>query len=148
MEPDRYQQNGTIFIIGLISLIFSLSLFALSFYILPFLLWSWSYSVPGIVLFLREWYKEGFNFSDSGAAWMVFFTFMIPALICGFISQYTSNYIDSQIYGIEEKKEEEKIELKREVQESVSFGLKVFFLIVLVVLAVLLIEWLVAPPSL
>ena len=147
MEHDHYQQNGTVFIIGLVSLIFSLSLFGLAFYILPFLLWSWSYSVPGIVLFLREWYKDAYNFGDTGAAWLVFFTFMIPALICGYVSQYSSNYIDSQVYGITEKKEEDKLEVRRDVQESISFGLKVFFLIVLVVLAVLFAEWLIAPPS-
>ncbi|MFA5959141.1 MAG: hypothetical protein WC785_01320 [Tatlockia sp.] len=147
MEQDRYQQNALVFIIGLISLLLSLSLFAFSFYIMPYLLWSWTYSVPGTILFIREWFKETFEFTDIGASWMVFLMFIIPAVVFGYISQFSSNYLDDAIYGLKKVKSEKQEEIKRDVQETLSFGLKLFLLIVLVISVVLTIEWLVAKPA-
>ncbi|KTC93671.1 MULTISPECIES: hypothetical protein [Legionella] len=147
MEQDRFQQNSKLFILGLVCLLACLSLFGFGFYILPYLLWNWNYDVPEFVLSMREWYKESYNFSDSGSAWMVFLTFIVPAIITGLISQYSSNHIDNEIYHLNENKEERRTELKRDVQETLGFGLKIFFLIILVLVAVTLVEWLVAPPT-
>src|SRR5262245_58460376 len=97
MEHDRFQQNSKLFIVGLICLLLCLSLLALGLYVLPHLLWNWSYGVPGLVLSLREWYINTYNFTTQGASWMVILTFLIPAVICGFISQWSSNYIEKQM---------------------------------------------------
>ncbi|WP_133140993.1 MULTISPECIES: hypothetical protein [Legionella] len=147
MERDRFQHHGMLFVVGLVCMLASLSLFAFGFYVLPYLLWNWSYGVPEFVLNLREWYKESYEFTESGSAWMVFFTFIIPAIITGLISQFSSNYIDNEIYHLNEEKLEKRSEIKRDMQETLSFGLKVFLLIILVLVAVTLVEWLVAPPT-
>lgn len=146
MEQDRYQQNSLVFIIGMISLLLCLCFLAFSFYILPYLLFSWVYSVPGLILFMREWFRELFNFTENGASWLVFLSFFLPALIFGYISQLSSNYIDDRIYRIKESTPLHTEEIKKDVQETLGFGLKLFLLILLVFVVVLAIEWLVAKP--
>ncbi|CDZ79291.1 putative protein involved in cysteine biosynthesis [Legionella massiliensis] len=147
MEQDRYQQNSKLFVVGLISLLLCLSLAGFGFYIFPYLIWNWGYDVPELVPNLREWYKGNYNFGDSGASWMVFLTFIIPAVISGFISQWASKYIEKQMYGLTEENPEKHAEMQRDIQETISFGLKIFFLIILVIVGITLVEWLVAPPS-
>ena len=148
MEYDRYQHNNKIFIIGLLCLLVSLSLLAFSIYILPYLLWNWTYNVPGFILDWRERLKEFYNFTDSGASWTIFLIFIIPAIICGYISQLTSNYMDNQIEGVkpETTTPEPPIEVKGDIQETIGFGLKIFLLIILVLVLVALLEWLIATP--
>lgn len=148
MEQDRYQQNSKLFIIGLICLLSSLSLFFFSLYIMPYLIWSWSYNVPGFIISLREWLKQSYNYTNSGASWLIISTFLIPAIICGWVSYRASNSIDNEIYGIKREKIsiEYSEELKRDVQETFSFGSKLFLLIILVIVAVLVIQWVIAPP--
>lgn len=147
MEPDRFQQNSKIFLVGLICLLLCLSLLAFGFYILPYLLWNWSYKVPGSVLVLREWLRENYAFSEMGASWLIFLIFFIPAIICGLISQWSSNYIEKKMYGLDRVSPEKHLEIHKDVQESISFGLKILLLILLVLAGVILLEWLIAPPS-
>lgn len=147
MENDRYQQNSKLFVIGLICLLISLSLFAFGLYILPYLLWNWSYNVPEFVFVWREWLKETYNFSDSGASWSMILIFIIPAIITGFISHLASNRIDNQIYGVEQEKSTSMPEIKKDIRESLGFGFKIFLLIILVLVAVALVQWLVAPTT-
>ncbi|MBA2656516.1 MAG: hypothetical protein H0U70_05960 [Tatlockia sp.] len=147
MEQDRFQQNSKLFVIGLISLLLCLSLLALGLYIVPYLLWDWRYGVPGMVIELHEWFKENYNFNNSGASWMVFLTFMVPAIICGLISQWTSKYIEKKMFGLELHSPERKMEIHKDIQETVSFGLKIFLLIILVIVAVSIVEWMVTLPS-
>ena len=147
MEQDRFQENSKLFIVGLICLLLCLSLLAIGLYIVPFLIWNWHYSVPGMVIQLREWYKETYNFTNAGASWLVFLTFIVPALICGVISRWATNTIDKEIFGVEESSPDRKTEIHEDIQETVSFGLKIAVLIVLVILAVSFVDWMVTLPS-
>ncbi|MBA2652374.1 MAG: hypothetical protein H0U73_08930 [Tatlockia sp.] len=147
MEQDRFQQNSKLFVLGLISLLLCLSLLALGLYIVPYLLWGLHYGVPGMVLELHEWFKSNYNLSDAIASWLVFFTFIIPATICGLISQWSSNYIERKMYGLDEERPEHQMEIHKDIQETVSFGLKIFLLIILVILGVSFVEWMVTLPS-
>ncbi|WP_019216868.1 hypothetical protein [Legionella tunisiensis] len=147
MEPDRYEQNSKVFILGIITLLLSLTLFALGFYIAPYLFWGWNYDIPATVLNWYEWLKEYYEFSDAGASWIIFSVFIIPALICGYISHRASNYIDNKIHGIEPVKTEKQIEIKEEVKATLGFGFKIVLLIVLVLLALSLLQWLLTVPT-
>lgn len=147
MEKDRYQQNSKLFVIGLLCLLISLSLFAFGLYILPYLLWNLSYNVPEFVYTTREWLKEYYNFTESGASWTIILFFIIPALITGYISHLASNYIDNQIHGIEREKSTKISEIKKGVRETFEFGFKILLLIILVLIAVAFVQWLVAPTS-
>ncbi len=151
MEYDRYQQNSKLFVIGIICLLLSLALFAFGFYILPYIVWNWHYDVPGFVLTWREWFKEEYNYSEKGAALLVFSLFIMPAIACGYISQRISNYIDNQIYGIgspETPTEEVEEEVEgKDAHFGLKFGLKIALLIILVLIAVTFFEWLLIGPT-
>ena len=147
MEPDRFQKNGKLFVIGMIALLICLMLLAFSVYIFPSLLLQWNYSVPSFIFNWREWIKETYDLTYSGASWIIFLILIILAFICGYISYWASNYIDNQIYGIKNgSKEETQTEVRKDLQTTVSFGFKVLLLIVLVLLVVSLVEWLIAVP--
>jgi len=147
MDPDRFQQNSKLFILGLVSLLVCLSLLTFGLYILPFLLWKWNYDVPALVLQLREWFKDSYDFSEIGASWMVFLIFIIPALICGYISQWSSNYIEKKMYHLDNPDPEKTKEIQKDLKESMSLGLKITLLIILVIIAVTIVQWLLAPPT-
>lgn len=140
MEYDRYQQNSKLFVIGIICLLMSLALLAFGLYILPYLLWNWGYNVPEFVLSWREWLKEEYSYSDQVASWLVICVFLVPAIFCGYISQWISNYIDNQIYGIEKPSNSPEEEM--EVKKDLHFGLKIALLIILVLVLVALVQWL------
>lgn len=147
MEHDRFGENKVMYIIGMVCMIISLSLFLFSIYILPVLLWNWSYSVPDYVIMWRENLRVYFGCSEFSAGGLLFLIMMVPALITGLVSHFISNAIDNQIYGIvKEEPEPVSTENKRAAfKESFSFSGKVIFLLVLVVLAVWFVEWILVP---
>ena len=149
MEPDRYQQNSKLFIIGIVCLLLSLSLFAYSFYLLPHLLFGWVYDLPGFIFHWREWLKQKYNFSEVGAAWTIFLSFSIPALVCGYISYLTSNKVDNEIYGIlpeDKETEEERIQPTSAKEDGLGFGFKLTLAIILVLMLISLLQWLLTIP--
>lgn len=144
MEYDRYQQNSKLFIVGMITLLVSLSLLAFALYILPYLIWTLPYKVPAFVLDWREYIKRTYEISEARASWWVFFTFIIPSVVCGYISYLASNRIDNQIYHvIPEKPEEEKEIVKKDFKESTGLSLKILGSIILTIAVVTLLEWLI-----
>ncbi len=148
MEREYNHQQNVLFVVNLISFLASLSLFAFSFYILPYLLWKWSYAVPAVVVDMQEWYMESYKFSDSRAAWMVFLTFIVPALFCGLLSSLLSHFVGNKIYPMKKPTPVREAKIKNEVQSgALGFGFKVLILMILVLIGVGLVEWLVAPPS-
>ncbi len=147
MEPDRYQKNHLLFILGIIFLLSSLILVAFSFYILPHLLWEWHYDVPEFISFWREALRERYNFTLLGASIAIFLIFISLSFICGYFSYLISNYIDNKIYDIAKPKAK-KIALGRELKTSIAFGAKIFGLMLLVIMVVFMLHWLfsITPP--
>ncbi|MBA4697189.1 MAG: hypothetical protein H2069_07370 [Legionella sp.] len=131
MESDRYQKNSKLFIIGIISLLFSLSLLAFSLYILPYLLWDLFYRVPAFVLNWREGIKNFYEISELGAAWIVFLIFIIPAVFFGYISYLTSNYIDDRIFNPAPLTTEKPEVEKKELRETFGWVFKILGMILL-----------------
>ena len=147
MEADRFKQNNILFITCMICLILSLSLFTVGFYILPYLIWGWNYSVPSFTLTWTEWLKDNYALSQAKANAMVFFMLIIPALITGIISYLTSNRIENAILGISQEKIPEQYVASNELKESMSFTAKLLMIIVLVIIAVLIVEWMITVPT-
>jgi len=147
MEYDRFQKNSTLFIIGLIALLLSLSLFAFSFYILPFLLFGWVYDVPEFVSVWREWLKLEYHFTHVAASWIILLTFIIPALICGYISYFASNYIDNRIYNVVNR-EDLIVSRRRQnyAQDSRVLLLKILSLAILIIIIITLLQWFISIP--
>ncbi|WED44351.1 hypothetical protein [Legionella cardiaca] len=149
MEYDRFQQNSVLFIIGMIALLLSLSLFAFAFYILPFLLFNWIYDVPEFISIWREWLREEYGFTLMGASWLMLLMFVLPALIFGFISYYASNYIDDRLYHLvpEKTNPEKQVEVRRDIQETLGFILKILGAIILILVGISIVQWLLSVPT-
>ncbi|KTD20097.1 transmembrane protein [Legionella lansingensis] len=149
MEYDRFQQNSVLFVIGIIALLLSLSLFTICFYIFPFLLFDWVYNVPEFVSIWREWLIEEYNYTITGASWVILLIFLVPAFICGYISYFISNYIDNRLYGIvpEETAKKKRVEIRKDIQETLVFVLKILGLVILVLIGISILQWIVAVPT-
>lgn len=149
MEYDRFQENSVLFVIGIIALLLSLSLLAFAFYILPFLLFNWVYDVPEFISIWREWLRFEYKFTTVGASWFILLMLLIPALICGYISYYASNYIDNRLHNIvpEKKVYSRKNQISRDIRETLKLVLKVLVLIILVLVGISLIQWFLAIPT-
>ena len=147
MEHDRYQENKALFIIGLISLIATVVLFAFSIYILPAMMWGWHYNIPEQLFIWREQLKTYYQISELYAGVILFLSFFVPALLMGFISYWTSNKIDNQIYRSELYQPERMPGYSAGSEESLGLGLKIFILALLVIAGVLFMEWLITSPT-
>lgn len=146
MEADRYKQNHMLFIFCMICLLICLTLFSISFYILPHLIWGWHYNVPEFVFSIMEWLTEFYSFTDAGARTMIFFMFFIPALITGFISYIASNIIENKVLGIQPAKTPIEPKKTGELKETFGLAAKIIMLIALVIVVMLVIQWLITVP--
>lgn len=143
MEPDRYRANHKLYVLGIISLLLSLSLLAFSLYITPRLLLGWKYDSPEFLMHMIDWLQRNYQFTEVAAAKIILLMFFILALLFGIMAYIISNRVDNQIYGIEEPKESviEQVASRRNISESMGFGLKVFLIIIVVILLAILFEW-------
>ncbi|TAL60575.1 MAG: hypothetical protein EPN84_09270 [Legionella sp.] len=144
MEYDRYKAHHKLYIIGILSLLGCLSLLLFSLYILPYMVWGDYYDVPEFVVSLIAFFED-LKYSSASSHFIVWLLFFLPALICGLISYYVSNYIDDELFDIKpetpEKDNYEKQRLKRlERRESANLSLKILGLMFLIFLAIFLIQ--------
>jgi len=143
MEQDRYKGHHKLYILGIVCLVLCLSLFFFSMYVLPFLLWGINYDVPGFVIDISTFFETVYRFSSTASSLLTWLFFFVPSLITGFISYYVSNHIDNQLlgmsYGIEEAEDSwQLIQQKREERrDSIRLGLKILFLMIVFVVAIL-----------
>lgn len=145
MEQDRYSNNNTLYILGIISLILALSLFFFSMYILPFLVWSLHYDVPDFISSMITYFEDAYFYSDNTSKVLTWLIFFIPSFIAGYISYYISNYIDDQILGFAKKLDPEEakevsIEIQQDVKESLGLAAKIIILMILIIVIILLLE--------
>lgn len=145
MEPDRYKNHHTLYILGIISLILAISLLFFSLYILPFFIWHLDYNVPEQIVYLSTFFQDKYDYTVTKSNILVWLVFFVPGIIFGIISNYISNYIDNEIYHInmeqtEEERELSSSEVKKQIKESASLGLKIISLMIIIVLIVLLLQ--------
>ena len=141
MEQDRYQKNHKLFILGLFSLVLSLSLFAFSLYLLPNLFFGATYDVPWFIANWVTGLHYAYDISEPAASKIVFLVFFLSALIFAIIAYISSNRIDDQIYSTE-LEIIKPVKVKRGTTGALRLALQILFAIVLVFLAVLFVEWL------
>jgi len=142
MEPDRFRQNQKHYIIGILCLVTSLGLFALSLYILPFLAFGWHYGVPDFIPIWSNDVREAYDLSQVAASWLIFLVLFLPAVVLAIIADVLSNRIDSQIHGIP-LKEPVKKAAKSVVHTKDSMGLvfKIVAIMILVFIAAQFFQW-------
>lgn len=147
MEPNRFKQNQGLFITSIVSLVISLSLFVFSLYILPHLMWNWYYDIPEFVLTSVASFQENYFFSEASAKIFSFLMFFVPALAIGFISYFTTKALDNKIYNISSAQPEYEVPISASIKESFGFGAKLLIIAILVIIALLFLNWLITDPK-
>ena len=149
MEPDRYQQNHTLYIFGMISLLISLgSLFFLIF-IFPHLLLGWHYDVPEFIAYWREWFVENYAVTFNQASQIIALFFITLTLIFGLCAYFASAKIENSIYFDEAKMAALKgVNRMKALKAPRYFFWKVLGFVILAYVATVVFQWsLYVPPS-
>ena len=131
----------------MLSLFLSLGLLALSFYLMPYLLFHWQYDLPQFVLESTLWVQTAYGYSEMLAERYVFLVLFGLAMLCVFIAVYASNTIDGQLLHVKpsDKVLEPRVSLPR--KESTLLFFKIIILIGSVFVLAALIEWLISISS-
>ncbi|MDF1757894.1 MAG: hypothetical protein P1U74_06315 [Legionellaceae bacterium] len=150
MEADRFGQNQKYYIIGIICLMLSLPLFAFSFYLFPYLIFDWHYSVPDFVPELSGDLQRLYNLTKIAAGWLMILCCFFSAVILAVIADILSNKIDREIHTSYTDDVVTKTHKRNKVGEPESSGLvfKIIMIIVLVFVASQFFQWALstAPP--
>ncbi len=145
MEYDRYKEHHKLYIMGIICLVLCLGFLFFSLYILPFLIWGLHYDTPELITNLVSFFQYNYQLTYRASATLTWLIFFIPSVITGIVSYYASNSIDNELLEVPIEDEAEgqlppATTLREDMKESTSLGLKILFLMIVVVLAVLLIQ--------
>lgn len=143
MEPDRYQKNHTLFLVGMISLMVGLILLLLSLYLLPNLLFGWQYSTPIFVTYVNEWLRATYEIPSQAAAKIIFLVLLGLSLIFIVVAYFSSNRLENEIYQDELGETEQPIVKKEEPSEGKSLTLKILLIIFAIFVLGTLFEWLI-----
>lgn len=140
MHTHPEKGNG-LFITSMFSMVLCIGLLLLSLYIIPYLFWAWPYGVPGMVVFLREWFVENYQLTDNGSAWAVLLSFLVPGLFAGLLTWHASSRFEHlELLDELEPEEEEKPKRDESSGESAGLGMQILFFIVLIFLGTWLVE--------
>ncbi len=140
MEPDRYQQNHIGYIISLVSLLISMTLFGIAAYIFPHIAFGWFYNVSIYIITWINLIHVAYNITEYAAGWYVMLIFILLAFIFAGITYITSDRIESEIYQIEREPVEER-KNARETRETVLLVLKTLVIIAIVYGIVTMLHW-------
>lgn len=151
MDIDKNLSNSNFFIFGVICLVCCIAFFLFSAFILPFMIWNLSYSVPDFVIYLISYFEDHYNYTEAQSRFWVWLIFFIPAIITGLISYFISHRIDNEVLGIEPENEEEDTEeqklqaeqKRQELKDSAALGFKILFLMATIVAAILLLQFII-----
>lgn len=149
MEQDRYHQNHTMYIVGILFLVLSMSLLAFTLYLLPALLLKWRYHIPEFVLQLKFWLQLKQGYSESAASWVIFLGLLSLGGGSAVVAYFASNTIENQIYGITQEAPKETEQTREEVKKSISLLFKILFFVMLALIGLSFLEWMLAtaPPA-
>lgn len=146
MEKDRYQQNHALYIISMISMVLSISIFCFTAYILPFLLFGWIYNVPGFIIHWQVWMQRHYGMTDLGSSSVLFLFFFGLGLIAAIIAYITSNRLENEVLDIHPENKDDAIRIKRDVKESASILSKIVIIVICIFVALALLEWMLYVP--
>lgn len=140
MEPDRYQQNKTYYIIGFVCLILSLMFFGLGIYLLPYVAFGWIYSIPNSIFDRIHFIETTYGFSMKAASWLLLLADFLGCFFLALVTYVTSNRIENEILGIAV----EPVEVKKETKESYLFILTILLTVGLIFLVAMLFQWVIS----
>ena len=140
MEPDRYQQNKTYYILGLVCLILSLMLFGIGLYLLPYIAFGWIYSIPDPIFVRINFIQSTYGLSWSQSSWYFLLAVFFGSFCFALVTYVTSNRIENEIFGIVR----EKADVKPETKESYRFVLTILLTVGLIFLVAMLFQWVIS----
>ena len=148
MEPDRYQQSHSLYILGMISLLISLGIFLFLIFILPHLLLGWHYNVPEFISFWREWLIETHGMSVEHSSWMIAAFFATLAFVFGIVAYVASTRIENAIYPRQTQVLTDKPIKRRTrgLKDPTPFFWKVMGFVILAYIATFVFHWLLTVP--
>ena len=144
MEQDRYRKNEIAYIIGMLCLMASLALFALSFYVFPNLAFGWRYGIPDFIPLWSNLLQESYKLSEKGASWFIFLSFFFSALILAVIADILSHRIDNKINALNERINPMKKTKRSEEGESNRLIMKILGIILLVFVVAQFFQWVIS----
>lgn len=147
MESDRFKQNQTLYIIGMVCLVLALAILALGAYVFPFLIFDWVYDVPEQVFDFREYLISNYNLSYDLSSWLVWLALITPGLIFAFIAYYSSNQIDNQLYAINNKNEILSEPVKKDLKDMGTLISKIVIAIIGMLIAIFILQWILYVPQ-
>ena len=140
MEPDRYQQNKTYYIVGFVCLITSLMLFGAGIYLLPYIAFGWIYSIPDTIFDRIDFIQTSYGFTWHQASWLFLLVIFVISFLLALITYFTSNKIDNEILGIEP----EPAKLTKETKESYRFIFTIIMTVGLIFFVAMLFQWVIS----
>ncbi len=144
MEYDRYGHHKKLYILGIICLLLALIFLFFSIYIIPFLLWNFSYDVPGLIHQSIAYLQDQYGFTLIKSKSTVWLSLLALSATTGYISYRISNYIDNELLEQLELQEENSLPQKRnQLLDSVVLMIRILVLMFLIVLMVLVLEQLI-----
>ncbi len=149
MEPDRYQQSHSLYILGMVCLLISLGTLLFLIFILPHLLLGWHYNVPEFISFWREWIIETYGMSVNYSSWIIAAFFVVLAVVFGIVAYVTSTRIENAIYPM--KTQAVTVQSKKKtkgLKDSTYFFWKVMGFVILAYIATFAFQWLLSVPPL
>lgn len=150
MEPDRYQQNKAVYLIGLGCLITSLLLFGACIYTFPYVAFGWSSNIPHPIFdVFVEFFQNTYGMDARKATWLFWWIMVFFAIILAFITNTTSHQLDNQVLAKELEEDEVATEQKtrkkvEEHSETVRFSLTIFLIIVFIFLVAKMFQWVIS----
>ena len=140
MEPDRFQHNPKVYIIGLLSMIASMALFGLGAYTLPNIAFGLSYRIPEIIYNWISWVHIAYDVTEKKAGWMVLIIIFILGLASSLVTYSISNRIETEMYAIKPEKEQAHAE-SNTWRETAPFVFKMLFILASVFIGAKLFHW-------
>lgn len=143
MEPDRFQHNQKMYIIGLTSLLISMMLFGLGAFILPRVVFGIAYNIPAFIFDWTNLIQVVYGLSEKAAGWIILLVVFLAGFFFSIVTYVVSHRIDSEIYHIEPEPVTEKKPAK-EIRETVLLVIKVLIIIAVIFLATKLFLWMIS----
>ncbi len=144
MQRERLKNAELYYIVGILSLVASIGLFALSFYVLPNLAFGWHYSVPDFIPVWSGLIQEKYHLSEKASAWCIFLAMFLPAICLAVVADILSNRIERKVYRIEEHHDNINKHKRYEEKESNILVIKIVVIIALVFVAAQFFQWIIS----
>ena len=140
MEPDRFQHNPKVYIIGLLCMIASMLLFGLGVYTLPKIAFGFTYRIPETVYNWISWVHIAYDITEKKAGWIVLMIIFILGLASSIVTYSISNRIETEMYAIKPEIEHARTKSNK-WKETGPLVLKMLFILAIVFTSTKLFHW-------